>query len=74
MRIGQTDSVRSSKDATRIVGGKGKQTDIDARVAQIEAEIERSTSDFDIEKLQERKAKLTGGVAVIQVGLQQRLK
>lgn len=66
--LGQADSVRSSKDATRIVGGKGKQTDIDARVAQIEAEIERSTSDFDIEKLQERKAKLTGGVAVIQVG------
>ncbi|MBP9781916.1 chaperonin GroEL [Candidatus Woesebacteria bacterium] len=66
--LGQADSVRASKDATRIVGGKGKQTDIDARVAQIEAEIEKSTSDFDIEKLQERKAKLTGGVAVIQVG------
>lgn len=66
--LGQADSVRSSKDATRIVGGKGKQTDIDARVAQIEAEISKSTSDFDIEKLQERKAKLTGGVAVIQVG------
>lgn len=66
--LGQADSVRSSKDATRIVGGKGSQTDIDARVSQIEAEIENSTSDFDIEKLQERKAKLTGGVAVIQVG------
>lgn len=66
--LGQADSVRASKDATRIVGGKGKQADIDARVAQIEAEIEKSTSDFDIEKLQERKAKLTGGVAVIQVG------
>ena len=66
--LGRADSVRSSKDATRIVGGKGKQTDIDARVAQIEAEIETSTSDFDIEKLEERKAKLTGGVAVIQVG------
>ena len=47
---------------------KASQTDIDARVAQIETEIEKSTSDFDTEKLQERKAKLTGGVAVIQVG------
>ncbi len=66
--LGQADSVRATKDETFIVGGKGTQNDIDARVAQIEAEIERSTSDFDIEKLQERKAKLTGGVAVIQVG------
>lgn len=66
--LGRADSVRSSKDSTRIVGGNGQQADLDARVAQIEAEIERSTSDFDIEKLQERKAKLTGGVAVIQVG------
>jgi len=66
--LGQADSIRSSKDTTRIVGGKGKQQDIDARVAQIEAEIKSSTSDFDIEKLDERKAKLTGGVAVIQVG------
>lgn len=66
--LGHADSIRSSKDATRIVGGKGKQADIDARVAQIDAEIAKSTSDFDIEKLEERKAKLTGGVAVIQVG------
>ncbi len=66
--LGQADSVRSGKDSTRIVGGKGKQTDIDARVAQIEREIANSTSDFDIEKLEERRAKLTGGVAVIQVG------
>lgn len=66
--LGRADSVRATKDMTRIVGGKGTQADIDARVAQIEAEIEKSTSDFDIEKLQERKAKLTGGVAVIQVG------
>lgn len=66
--LGQADSVRSSKDSTRIVGGKGKQADIDARVAQIEKQIKASTSDFDTEKLQERKAKLTGGVAVIQVG------
>lgn len=66
--LGQADSVRSSKDSTRIVGGKGKQADIDARVAQVEKQIQSSTSDFDTEKLQERKAKLTGGVAVIQVG------
>jgi len=66
--LGQADLVRSSKDSTRIVGGKGKQTDIDARVAQIDAEIEKTTSDFDREKLEERRAKLTGGVAVIQVG------
>lgn len=66
--LGSADSVHSSKDATRVVGGKGKKTDIDARVAQIDSEIAKSTSDFDIEKLQERRAKLTGGVAVIQVG------
>ncbi len=66
--LGQADMVRSTKDATRIVGGKGKQADIDARVAQIDAEIVKTTSDFDREKLEERRAKLTGGVAVIQVG------
>ncbi len=66
--LGRADSVRSSKDTTRIVGGNGSQADIDARVGQIEAQIEKATSDFDIEKLQERRAKLTGGVAVIQVG------
>ena len=66
--LGQADSVRANKDSTRIVGGKGKQADIDARVAQIEREIANSTSEFDIEKLEERRAKLTGGVAVIQVG------
>lgn len=66
--LGRADSVRSSKDTTRIIGGKGDQNEINARVAQIDAEIEKSTSDFDTEKLLERKAKLTGGVAVIQVG------
>jgi chaperonin GroEL len=66
--MGRADSVRASKDTTRIVGGKGKPNDIAARVAQIEQEIEKSTSSFDTEKLQERKAKLAGGVAVIQVG------
>ncbi len=66
--LGKADSVRSNKDATRIVGGKGAKAAIKARVASIDSEIERTTSSFDIEKLQERKAKLTGGVAVIQVG------
>jgi len=66
--LGRADSVRSTKDRTRIVGGKGSANDIAARVAQIDAEIEKSTSSFDTEKLQERKAKLAGGVAVIQVG------
>jgi chaperonin GroEL len=66
--LGQADSVRSTKDSTRIVGGHGSQKDIAARVAAIIKQMADSTSDFDIEKLQERKAKLTGGVAVIQVG------
>jgi len=66
--LGRADSVRSTKDTTRVVGGKGAKNDISARVAQIEAEIKNSTSEFDIEKLNERKARLTGGVAVIQVG------
>ncbi|MEN8253624.1 MAG: chaperonin GroEL [Patescibacteria group bacterium] len=66
--LGRADSVRSTKDETTIIGGKGKKNDVAARVAQIDAEVERSTSDFDIEKLQERRAKLTGGIAVIQVG------
>jgi len=66
--LGQADSVRSSKDSTRIVGGKGDKKKIADRVAQIMRQTIGSTSDFDIEKLQERKAKLTGGVAVIQVG------
>lgn len=66
--LGRADSVRSGKDETVVVGGKGKQRDIDARIAQVEAQIAKSTSDFDKEKLAERKAKLAGGVAVIQVG------
>ncbi|NCN82765.1 MAG: chaperonin GroEL [Candidatus Pacebacteria bacterium] len=66
--LGRADMVRSHKDETVIVGGKGTQADVDARVSQITAQEEASTSDYDKEKLQERKAKLTGGVAVIQVG------
>lgn len=66
--LGKADSIRSDKDNTRIVGGKGARKAIDERVAAIEKEIEKSTSEFDKEKLAERKAKLAGGVAVIQVG------
>lgn len=66
--LGRADSVRSSKDLTRIVGGKGTKQAIAARIAQIKTEIDRSDSDFDREKLQERLAKLSGGVAVINVG------
>lgn len=66
--LGRADSVKATKDMTTIVGGKGAKADVDARVSQIQKEIDASTSDFDKEKLQERKAKLAGGVAVIQVG------
>ena len=66
--LGKADIVRSTKDETVIVGGKGTKNDVNARVSQIDAQIAKSTSDFDTEKLQERKAKLAGGVAVIQVG------
>jgi chaperonin GroEL len=66
--LGRADKVWSDKDTTRIIGGKGSEKMINARVAQIKAEIAASTSDFDKEKLHERLAKLTGGVAVIQVG------
>jgi chaperonin GroEL len=66
--LGQADRVVSNKDETTIVGGKGKQEDINARVTQIKTAIERETSDFDKEKLQERLAKLASGVAVIRVG------
>jgi chaperonin GroEL len=65
---GRADSVRANKDVTRIVGGKGNKASIDARVGQIRKEIENTDSDFDREKLEERLAKLTGGVAVIKVG------
>ena len=66
--LGQADSVRTSKNSTRIVGGSASQVDIDARIAQINVEIEQTEADFEIEKLKERKAKLSGGIAVIQVG------
>lgn len=65
---GRADKVWADKDNARIIGGKGVKTKITARVAQIRTAIEDSTSDFDKEKLQERLAKLSGGVAVINVG------
>jgi len=65
---GHADSVRATKDATTIVGGRGAKSAIDERVQQIRIEMEKTTSDFDKEKLQERLAKLSGGVAVIRVG------
>lgn len=66
--LGRADRVIATKDDTTIVGGKGKQEEIDARVAQIKQAIENETSDFDKEKLQERLGKLSSGVAVIRVG------
>lgn len=66
--LGQAEKVISTKDDTTIVGGKGDSKQIKGRVEQIRNEIEVSTSDYDREKLQERLAKLSGGVAVIRVG------
>lgn len=66
--LGSAGQVRVTKDLTTIVDGSGKKTEIAARVAQIRAQIPETTSDFDKEKLQERLAKLAGGVAVIKVG------
>lgn len=66
--LGRAKRVTVDKDKTTLVGGEGKKADIQARIAQIKNQIEVSTSDYDKEKLQERLAKLTGGVAVIKVG------
>ena len=66
--LGTAASVTIDKDNTTVVGGKGKKEDIVARVNQIKAQIESTTSDYDKEKLQERLAKLSGGVAVLYVG------
>ncbi|MFA6263959.1 MAG: chaperonin GroEL [Candidatus Babeliales bacterium] len=66
--LGSAKKIRITKDNTTIVDGKGAKKDIDARIAQIKAEINISTSEYDKEKLQERLAKLSGGVAVIKVG------
>ncbi|GIX30674.1 MAG: 60 kDa chaperonin [Porticoccaceae bacterium] len=66
--LGRASRVVITKDNTTIVGGAGKKEDIEARVKQIKAEIEKTTSDYDREKLQERLGKLAAGVAVIKVG------
>jgi chaperonin GroEL len=66
--LGRAKKVRIDKDNTTIIDGAGKKKDIEARVAQIRAQVEETTSDYDKEKLQERLAKLAGGVAIIRVG------
>ncbi len=66
--LGQAASITIDKDNTVIVGGKGKKSEIVGRVNQIKAQVENTTSDYDKEKLQERLAKLAGGVAVLYVG------
>lgn len=66
--LGQAESITIDKDNTTIVDGKGEKEQIEARVAQIKSQMEVSTSDYDKEKLQERLAKLSGGVAVLYVG------
>ena len=66
--LGGATSVRITKDNTTIVGGNSEPSAVEDRVAQIERQIETSTSDYDKEKLEERRAKLSGGVAVIKVG------
>jgi len=66
--LGRAKKVMIEKEHTTIVNGAGKKADIEARIAQIKAQIEETTSDYDREKLQERLAKLAGGVAVIRVG------
>ncbi|HHH46898.1 MAG TPA: chaperonin GroEL [Thiotrichales bacterium] len=66
--LGEAKKVQVSKENTTIIDGAGKKEDIEARVKQIRAQIEEATSDYDREKLQERVAKLAGGVAVIKVG------
>jgi chaperonin GroEL len=66
--LGQAEKITVDKDNTTIVNGRGQQADINSRIGQIKAQIETTTSDYDKEKLQERLAKLAGGVAVLYVG------
>ncbi|WP_210496972.1 chaperonin GroEL [Microvirga antarctica] len=66
--LGRAKRIRIDKESTTIIDGAGSKTDIESRVAQIKAQVEETTSDYDREKLQERLAKLAGGVAVIRVG------
>ncbi|MEY3342509.1 MAG: molecular chaperone GroEL, partial [Bacteroidota bacterium] len=67
-KLGKAEKISIDKDNTTVVGGAGKKSEINGRVAQIKAQIETTTSDYDREKLQERLAKLAGGVAVLYVG------
>ena len=67
-QLGQAKSIKVDKENTTVINGEGKKSDISDRIAQIKAQIEDTTSDYDREKLQERVAKLAGGVAVINVG------
>jgi chaperonin GroEL len=66
--LGRAGKIKATKEETTIIGGKGKKADIDGRIGQIKREIQDTTSDYDREKLQERLAKLGGGVAEIKVG------
>ncbi len=66
--LGQADRIVVTKDECTVIGGNGKQADVKARIQQVRTEIDQSTSDYDREKLQERLAKLTGGVAIVRVG------
>ena len=66
--LGRARKIISTKDKTTIIGGKGKKTEIEARIAQIKNQKTETTAKYDIEKLNERIAKLSGGVAVIKVG------
>src|ERR1700726_1546538 len=66
--LGTAKKVRIDKENTTIIGGAGKKKDIEGRITQLKAQIEETTSDYDREKLQERLAKLAGGVAIIRVG------
>ena len=66
--LGEADKIVANKDYTTIIGGKGKKADIQKRTAQLKLQYEKSDSDFDKEKIQERIAKLSGGVAVLKVG------
>jgi chaperonin GroEL len=66
--LGRAEKVVSDKENTTIIGGKGKKGEIEGRIKEIRTEIDKSTSDYDKEKLQERLAKLSGGVAIIRVG------
>ena len=68
--LGRAHKVKATKESTTIVDGKGKRTDIDKRITQLKSQMEKATSSYDKEKLQERLAKLSGGVAVIKVGAQ----